>query len=115
MKPGRPLERSLPAGSTLCLTVAGLMVAAAGHAQAQGWSVTRLTDNDVIDAQPQVSGSSVVWVQWDGKDDEIFLAGPQSGAVPALSKWGAMLVAAFVLAAGALVTRRRLAGLHRLR
>ncbi len=38
-----------------------------------GAEITQLTDNDVLDEDPDIDGSKVVWAQWDGSDREIML------------------------------------------
>ncbi|MDZ4684711.1 MAG: hypothetical protein SH850_06435 [Planctomycetaceae bacterium] len=37
-----------------------------------GATLRRLTDNDMPDLDPQISGTNIAWRGWDGKDHEIF-------------------------------------------
>ena len=36
------------------------------------YQITQLTDNDLVDTLPQISGNNIVWRANDGNDDEIF-------------------------------------------
>jgi len=62
----------------LALTIAAIAVLMAlipsVAAAEEGWTVTRLTDNDYNDYRPQIDGGQVVWVGSPGGSMEIFLA-----------------------------------------
>ncbi len=48
------------AGGTLVLMLGGMVLCTTAFADSS-WTITQLTDNSVIDAQPDISGTNVVW------------------------------------------------------
>jgi len=64
----------------LVLALGGALVpGAALAAPVYHWKVVRLTDNEVSDDAPAVSGDGVVWRGWDGNDYEIYAWAPGGG------------------------------------
>ncbi len=55
----------------LITLLSNLAVAQVGSASA-GWTISQLT-NGISVGPPQLSGSNVVWEEWDGNDTEIFM------------------------------------------
>ena len=66
-----------------------------------GSETVALTDNDVTDVRPEISGTLVVWEGWDGEDYEIFAVEIEApAAVPGLSPVALLLIAALLGASG---------------
>jgi hypothetical protein len=66
----------------LLLILVGLLMCSVPPAQA-GWTITQLTNNNVDDLHPDISGTNVVWQSYDGTDYEIYMATWDGGTVPA--------------------------------
>ena len=47
--------------------------------------ITQLTQNEVNDTSPQISGNNIVWRGFDGNDDEVFLFEGETGTVTQLT------------------------------
>ncbi len=57
----------------VAITTTLALFSAMGVAQAATWQVSKLTDNDLAESNPVISGSNIAWRGWDGNDWEIFL------------------------------------------